>query len=120
MGERVTITHPRRHQPRARRRAVTAEIDAQTQLGAVYMRSLLRAQLRLGIAVGGLVLGLLGLLPIVFALAPTIGESEVLGIPLPWLALGILVYPALVAAAWFYVRHAERNERDFVDLVHRR
>jgi hypothetical protein len=42
---------------------------------------------------------------------------HLLGLPLPWLLLGVLVYPALVLAAWLYVRQAERNERDFSELV---
>ena len=41
----------------------------------------------------------------------------------PWtsalLALGVLVYPTVVAGGLLYVRLAERNERDFVDLVER-
>jgi hypothetical protein len=43
----------------------------------------------------------------------------VVGVPLPWLLLGGLVYPALVALGWFYVRQAERVEREFSDLVER-
>ncbi len=42
---------------------------------------------------------------------------QLLGLPLPWLLLGALVYPSLVLAAWLYVRQAERNERDFTELV---
>jgi hypothetical protein len=41
----------------------------------------------------------------------------VLDVPLPWWLLGVLVYPFLLALAWIYVRRAERNERDFRDLV---
>jgi hypothetical protein len=119
MTERVTVTGPRRRRPPARRRAVTAEIDEQTQLGEVYMRALLRAQLRLSLAVAGVVLGLLATLPLLFAVVPRISEIELAGIPLPWLVLGGLIYPALVAAAWFYVRAAERVERDFGDMVNR-
>ena len=37
--------------------------------------------------------------------------------PLGWLLLGVLVYPALVALGWAYVRRAERNERDFADIL---
>ena len=33
------------------------------------------------------------------------------------LLLGILVYPVLVLLGWRYVRSAERNERDFADLM---
>ncbi|TDE00504.1 hypothetical protein [Jiangella asiatica] len=120
MTERVTVTGPRRGRPPARRRAGTAEIDAQTQLGEVYMRALLRAQLRLSLTVAGVVLGLLALLPLVFAVAPRVSDVDVAGVPLPWLVLGGLVYPVLVAAAWFYVRTAERVERDFGEMVDRR
>ena len=119
MTERVRVSHPRRSRPPVRRRPATTEIDEQTRLGEVYMRSLLRAQLRLGVAVAAATLGVLALLPVLFALAPRLGEIELWGIPAPWLILGGLVYPLLVAAAWFYVRHAERVERDFADLVNR-
>lgn len=120
MTQRVTITGPRRRRTRARPRTVTTDIDQQTRLGEVYMRSLLRAQLRLGLAVAGVVLGLLAVLPLLFHLVPRLGELAVLGVPLPWLLLGLAVYPVMVGAAWFYVRHAERVEREFTDLVNRR
>ena len=42
-----------------------------------------------------------------------------LGLQLPWLLLGVLAYPALLAGGALYVRLAERNERDFVELVER-
>jgi hypothetical protein len=43
----------------------------------------------------------------------------VLGLPLPWLVLGVLAYPALVAGGAMHLRLAERHERDFVELVER-
>ena len=46
-------------------------------------------------------------------------EAHLLGLPLPWLLLGVLVYPAMLGLGWFYVRQAERNEHDFTDLVDR-
>jgi hypothetical protein len=46
--------------------------------------------------------------------------THVAGLQLPWLALGLLAYPALVAGGWAYVRAAERTERNFVALVERR
>ncbi len=69
--------------------------------------------------VGAALFGALGLLPLVFALVPSTRRVHVLGLPLPWLVLGILVYPSLVLVGRFYVRAAERNERDFVELVSR-
>jgi hypothetical protein len=98
---------------------VTREIDDQTEVGAVYMRSLLVTQLRLALVVLGAVTVLVGGLPALFALAPGLREVDVLGLPLPWVLLGGLVYPALIALGWFYVHQAERTEREFVDLVDR-
>ncbi|WP_028643573.1 membrane protein [Nocardioides sp. URHA0020] len=112
--ERVRVTGPPRRQPPVRR---ASDIDAGTNLGGVYMRSLLREQLRLAIGVLA-VMGLtIGLLPLAFHLAPGLSGVRVLGMPLGWLLLGVLVYPALVGLGWAYVRRAERNERDFAELL---
>jgi hypothetical protein len=110
---RVVVSSPRIHGVRrSRGYAVRREIDEQTQLGEVFMRSLMRAQLRLALLIcAGL--------PLLFAAFPTLRRLDVFGLELPWLALGVLVYPLLVAGAGFYVRQAERNERDFADLVDR-
>lgn len=115
---RVVVTSPktkaRRSGPAYR---VATEIDEQTELGHVYMRSLISTQLRLGLMVCLSVCGTLALLPLVFALFPALGGVSVLGIRLPWLLLGALVYPALVIAGWWYMRRAEANERYFADHV---
>jgi hypothetical protein len=113
----VRVTSPRVHAGRPRAHSVTSEIDAQTELGAVYIRSLVRSQLRLA----GLVLALLavvvGGLPLLFVLAPAVRETRLLGVPLPWVLLAAVVYPVLVGLGWFYVRQAERHERAFAELV---
>lgn len=83
------------------------------------MHTLVRAQLRLALLVLAVVGMLLLGLPALFAVAPDLRHVHVFGLPLPWLLLGALVHPALIAAAWFYVRQAERNERDFAELVER-
>lgn len=93
------------------------EIDAETELGEVFMRSLLREQLRLAL---GALLALaltVGLLPLVFALAPELAAVSVGPVPLAWVLLGVLVYPWLVLLGWLHVRRAEANERDFAQLV---
>jgi hypothetical protein len=101
-------------------RPATGEIDEQTEVGELYVTALLRAQLRpaLGILTT-LVLGLGGL-PLLFVLLPHMSDVRVGPVPLPWLLLGIVVYPLLVAAAWWHVRAAERVERDFTDILRRR
>jgi hypothetical protein len=98
---------------------VAREIDDQTHLGEIYMHALLRSQLRLGLTVCGVVAVVLGGLPLLFAVEPALRTVRVVGIPLPWLLLGVLVYPALIGEAWVYTRLAERNERDFTELVER-
>jgi hypothetical protein len=118
---RVRVTHPRTEATRrAPARPAVREIDEQTELGEVYMASLIRSQRRLAIGV----VVVIGLLLVGTALLGA-GASEfdrlrLAGIPLPWLLLGVLVYPAMIAMAWYTVRHAERNERAFHDLIRRR
>lgn len=83
------------------------------------MRSLVRTQLRLGLAVLAVVLVPLALIPAVFALAPGIAQLTVGPVPLAWLLLGVVVYPVLVLVGWRYVRQAERNEAEFERIVTR-
>ncbi|MDF2705578.1 MAG: hypothetical protein K0R62_1230 [Nonomuraea muscovyensis] len=119
-ARRVAVTSPRTAAARRPRYPATREIDEQTHLGEVYMRSLLRTQFRLAMFVCTVLGCVVGGLPLLFLLIPRLREAELLGIPLPWAVLGGLIYPAFVAGAWLYVRQAERNERHFADLVERR
>lgn len=117
---REVITGPRRDVRRAPRRRVTAEISQQTPLGNAYLRALVRSQLRLGLATVALVLLPLASLPLLFGLWEPSAQLVIGQVPLWWLLLGGLVYPAVMGVAWWYVRAAERNERQFTDLVERR
>ena len=118
--KRVTVTSPR---TRAVRRPVGRQtlqaLDEQDVVGELLLRSLMRAQLGLALRVAAVFAVLLGGLPLLFAVVPATRDVEVLGIALPWLLLGGLVYPALLVGGAVYVRLAERNERDFVQLVGR-
>ena len=106
--------------PRPPSRSRTRDLVEQTGVGEVYTRSLLRTQLRLGLsAVAVIVLGI-GALPALFAVEPQLAAIRVLTVPLPWLLVGVAVYPLLVAVAWWHVRASERAERDFATLVERR
>lgn len=118
--KRVAVTSPRTAAARRPRYPVSREIDEQTHLGEVYMRSLLRTQFRLAIFVCTVLACVVGGLPLLFLLAPDLGEARLLGIPVPWAILAALIYPAFVGGAWLYVRQAEHNERHFADLVERR
>ncbi len=96
---------------------MSQEIDAQSMLGEALLRSLMRTQLRLAAVVLVLLAVTLGSLPLIFDRLPVVRRLHLLGIPLPWLLLGVLVYPVLLGLGWFYVRYAERNEAGFVRLM---
>ncbi|MEU6314185.1 hypothetical protein [Streptomyces sp. NPDC047014] len=88
-----------------------SEISEQTTLGNAYVRALMRSQLRAGVLAVGALVGVLGPLPLVFALTRA-GSG-----PGVWLVLGLLAYPVMWLIARWYVRRAERNEADFTGLV---
>ena len=117
---RVRVTSPRTS---AARRPIlptgAREIDEQTRLGQVYMQSLIQSQLRLTLVVIGSVVLVLGSIPLLFWLVPPTRTLSVLGLPLPWVVLGILVYPVVYVAARIYVRNAERIEAEFTEFVGR-
>lgn len=118
--KRVVITSPRTRATTRPRHLGTREINEQTKLGEVYMRLLIRSQLRLALAVCVLVAGTIGGLPVLFTLAPGLGRLRLLGVPLPWVLLAGLVYPMFFGCAWWYIRQAERTEQDFANLVDHR
>jgi O-antigen/teichoic acid export membrane protein len=117
---RVRIVSPRSRAVRASTKPpVSREIGEQTIVGEVYMASLVRTQLRLAIGVLLIFAVLLGGLPLLLVLEPGMADIDVLGLPLPWLLLGVVVYPVLIGGGAFYVRRAERNEIDFSEIVER-
>lgn len=117
-ARRVRITSPRREaRRRGAQRPAAQELEEQTGLGEVYLSALLRAQLRLSVAILlGIGLVVLGL-PAVLILLPAARLFHVGPIPFPWLAIGVLIYPVVFVAARIYVHQAERIEREFSDLM---
>lgn len=114
---REVITGPRRDIRRAPRRPVTAEIEAGTLLGEAYLRALVKSQLRLGLAAVALVVVPLAALPLLFASWGPVRELVIGEVPLWWLLLGALVYPGILLVGLWFVRSAERNERQFTEMV---
>ncbi len=117
-ARRVRVTSPR---SQARRRGparpLAHEIDEQTQLGEVYLNSLMRAQLRLSLVVLGGVFTAVGFLPAAFTLVPATLELRVGPLPLPWVLVGVMLYPFLLVVARSYTQAAERVESDFDQIV---
>jgi hypothetical protein len=93
------------------------EVQEQTEVGDAMMRGLIRAQLAVAVRTAVVVVILLCSFPVFMALLPEVGELTVAGVRLPWLVLGVVVYPVLLGAGWLFVRAAERNEREFTELV---
>ncbi len=118
--ERVRVTSPWTGRARLRpRRSATSEIDAQSAVGEIYLRTLLRAQLRLAVSILVALALTVGTLPLLFTLFPVLTEHHFLGMPVSWGLLAFGCYPVLVFLAWRYVRLAERNERAFARVVER-
>jgi hypothetical protein len=116
--QRVRVTNPRMGAPRrSATRPIAREIGEQTELGELYLNALVRAQRRLAVRVCVVAAVVLGGLPVLFALVPATGTAHIFGIPLPWLLLGVLAYPFMILLGWHAVVGAERNERDFAELV---
>lgn len=116
---RIAVQSPRTTAARRARPVVRDPGDDHVgdHVGELLVRSLIRAQLGLGLRLAAVFLSLLGGLPLLFAVLPATRAAEVFGLPLPWLLLGVLVYPVLALGGWLYVRLAERHERDFAELV---
>lgn len=114
---RVRVTSPRTSAARTRRVSIASEIDAQTQLGEVYITSLMRSQLRLALRVTAVLVLTFGGLPLLFHLVPGFARLTVLGVPVPWILLTVVAFAEIVVLGWAYVRRAERNEDDFSDLL---
>ncbi len=116
--KRVRIVSPRRDaRRRSEKRPDAVELTEQTGLGEIYLTALLRAQLRLSIAillaVGGVLVGL----PALFLLLPEMAAATIGPAPVIWLVAGVSAYPLILLAARLHVHLAERIERDFTDLM---
>jgi hypothetical protein len=96
-----------------------ADLAEQTPVGEALVKGLVRAQLALALRLSLVVATGLGALPLLFAVAPALGEVKVLGVNLPWVLLGVLSFPFLFGVGWAYVRWAERNEQDFTAVIRR-
>jgi hypothetical protein len=117
---RVRVTSPQTERRGGRaRRTVASEIDAQSELGEIYLAALLRSQLRLALGTVVALTLTVGALPVAFWLLPGLTSHHVLGMPVSWVVLAFACYPVLVLLAWRYVRAAERNEREFTHVVER-
>lgn len=125
---RVRVTAPRVMAPRSvppgssapaagRSAAATREAAEESDAGQVFVRSLIRSQLRLALVVAGGFLLILLAFPLMLGLVPGLAESTIAGLPFDWVLLGAGIYPVIGLSAWLYIRTAARNEARYRDLV---
>jgi hypothetical protein len=115
-GKRVRVVLAER---KAAARPVRTVVDLQgdSPVGEALRSGLIVDQMRVALRfalLGGLTLGVL---PLLFYVVPELGTIAILGLRLPWLVLGILVYPFLCGLGWWFTRTAERIEQDFADHI---
>ncbi|THJ67765.1 DUF485 domain-containing protein [Arthrobacter echini] len=96
---------------------VAREMAEQSEVGELFVASLIRSQLRLAVVVAGGFLVILISIPVLLAVFPDINGVRIATVPVPWLLLGLGIYPLVIGSAVLYVRSATRNERRFQDLV---
>lgn len=101
----------------ARSAAATREAAEESDAGQVFVRSLIRSQLRLGVVVAAGFLLILVAFPLMLGLVPGLAESTIMGLPFDWVLLGAGIYPVVGLSAWLYIRTAARNESRYRDLV---
>ncbi|KRE59229.1 hypothetical protein ASG92_05140 [Arthrobacter sp. Soil736] len=111
---RVRVTAPR---SAARPATEPREAAEESAMGQVFVRSLIRSQLRLALVVAGGFLLILGAFPLLLGAIPGLAETRIAGIPFDWLLLGAGIYPVTGISAWLYIRSATRNEARYRDLA---
>ena len=93
------------------------EVAEQTTYGEVVLGDLIRRQLTLSLSVASVFLLLLFGLPLFNLLFPELGALPILGLPLSWLLLAVLIYPVLWVLAHYYVTTSRKFEDEFTDQV---
>ena len=120
---RVRVTAPRNTAPQgglppaARSAADSREAAEESDAGQVFVRSLIRSQLRLAVVVAAGFLLILVAFPLMLGLVPGLAESTIVGLPFDWVLLGAGIYPVIGLSAWLFIRTAARNEARYRDLV---
>lgn len=111
--ERVVLAHRRD----ARLVRTRVEVVEQTGIGDAYVRALTRSQLGLALRLAAVVVATLVAIPLAGVAFPGLTQASAFGLRVNWLVLGVALYPLLFAAGWWYLRLAERNEREFLAAV---
>ena len=116
-GKRVRVVLSQRKGTATRPVRTVVDVQELTQVGELLSASLIRSQLALALRIGGVVTIALGSLPAIFVIFPVLGRVELFGVRLPWLLLGLLSYPFMLALGYLHAKSAERLEQVFADHI---
>ncbi|WP_299165393.1 hypothetical protein [uncultured Arthrobacter sp.] len=114
---RVRVTAPQFPTGPAASYPVAREMAEQSDVGELFVRSLIRSQLRLAVVVASGFLVILVGIPVLLSIFPAVNTWTIATVPVPWLLLGLAIYPLVIGCAVLYVRSAGRIEQRFRDLV---
>ena len=95
----------------------SGDLFGEDDYGQVLLTSLIRAQLGDTLSILIPAAALLLLYPSMAVLIPGVSRAQVDGVPLTLLILGGGIYPPLVLLGLWYLRKAERVERQFANLL---
>jgi uncharacterized membrane protein (DUF485 family) len=93
------------------------EVAEQTAYGEIVLEALIRRQLLLSLSVASVFLTMLFGLPIMNLVFPQFTALSILGLPLSWLLLAVVIYPVLWVLAMYYVATAKYFEDEFAEQV---
>ena len=110
---RVRVTAPR---SAPRPAGESHEAAEESEVGQVFVRSLIRSQLRLALVVAIGFMLILCAFPLLAAV-PGLADTRIVGIPFDWILLGAGIYPVIGLSAWLFIRAAARNEARYRDLA---
>jgi putative solute:sodium symporter small subunit len=119
---RVRVTAPRTGSTAASPRSgasrpLPGRDPAASEPASVYVRSLIRSQLRLGVTYALGFVGATAVFVLAIVLTPVLDETFVWGVPLSWLLLAVGVYPLAITVGVLYARAAARNEARYRALT---
>jgi uncharacterized membrane protein (DUF485 family) len=97
--------------------ATDGDAPGATDVQGVYVRSLIRSQLRLAVICAAGFAVATALFVLAIAWTPGLDESLLAGVPVSWLLLAVGVYPLALTIAVLYVRAASRNEARYRSLA---
>jgi O-antigen/teichoic acid export membrane protein len=98
-------------------RSPREELVEVTAHGKVYLRRLIKAQFTLSLLALLAFGGLIGSLPLLLVLVPSLQDTQLLGIPLPVLVLIMPIFPLIVVLGWLYQRRADALDDAFRELL---